>query len=377
MKYQILHLSHTDIRYDSRILKQLRVLNKDYSVLAIGIDSVEGEKREKSEENFEIKSIKLQSKKIKILPRLIKHLLNFIELNLKLIKYIYQVKPKVIHCHDTTVLPIVGILSIFLDFKLIYDAHELESNRNGQGKIDSLLVLFTEKVFWDRVDALISVSESILEWYAHNLGDKKSVLILNSPELRSYRQKPQEKYNYLREKFKIPQNSKIFIYLGIIGRGRSIENYLKVFGDPKINSNIVFMGYGELTSTVIEYSNNHSNIHYHLPVKHNEVVESILDADYGLCIIPNVSLSDYYCLPNKLFEYAFSGLNILGSNFPEIEKIIKEYNLGYTCGVDIKSLKEFVNKVDSFEEKKHHNLSPLSWESQGIKLKKLYNSFDI
>ena len=32
----------------------------------------------------------------------------------------------------------------------------------------------------------------------------------------------------------------------------------------------------------------------------------IKEADVGLCLVENVSLSDYYCLPNKLFEYAFA-----------------------------------------------------------------------
>ena len=42
---------------------------------------------------------------------------------------IFKIKPKIVHCHDTLVLPIGLVVSLIFKSKLIYDAHELESNK--------------------------------------------------------------------------------------------------------------------------------------------------------------------------------------------------------------------------------------------------------
>ena len=77
-----------------------------------------------------------------------------------------------------------------------------------------------------------------------------------------------------------------------------------------------------------------SNIHLHKKVPHNQVVNLIKSADVGICIIENVSLSDYYCLPNKLFEYSFAGLRVIGSDFPEISNYILSNKLGEVCKIN-------------------------------------------
>ena len=41
----------------------------------------------------------------------------------------------------------------------------------------------------------------------------------------------------------------------------------------------------------------------------------------------NVSLSGYYCLPNKLFEYCFCVP--IASDFPDIVDVVSKFKLGY------------------------------------------------
>ena len=57
-----------------------------------------------------------------------------------------------------------------------------------------------------------------------------------------------------------------------------------------------------------------------------------------MCLIQNVSLSDYYCLPNKLFEYCFAEIPVLASNFPDISQTVEKYDLS-------SDLPEKVNKL--------------------------------
>lgn len=374
MSENIIHISHTDIRYDSRILKQLKVLTfLNRNIIGIGVHSAELTKTSYSDEDNKIITLELLTKRIKFLPRFLRHSLNFFELNARLIFYLIRYRPIVVHCHDTTVLPVGVLMKFFYQYKLIYDAHELESNRNGQGKIFSQIVFFIEKLFWHRIDIFISVSDSIIKWYTENLGDKENCLILNSPEIKddsdlfSFQKK-----RYFHELYGIEHNRKIFIYLGIIGEGRGIEKYVEVFNLNDYDADIVFVGYGELTEYVKNASKRCTRIHYHEPVKHNEVVSLVKSADFGLCFIENISLSDYYCLPNKLFEYAFSGLTIIGSNFPEIRMVIEKYNLGYTAEPNVSSIGRLISEVVNKPKKVFKNVYDLSWPAQAEKLKSVY-----
>ncbi len=374
----VLHLSHTDIRHDSRILKQLKALGSlNKNIVGIGVNSLELDKNVHSNDQIKIVTLELFTKKIKFLPRFFRHIFNFGELNFKLISYLIKFKPSVVHCHDTTVLPIGVVMSFFYNYTIIYDAHELESNRNGQGKFFSSVVFYLEKILWKRIDIFISVSDSIIEWYNTKLGPKKSCLILNSPDIKIIENhKNDENAYYFHNLFNINKDRKIFIYLGIIGEGRGIHKYIEVFKNNSFNADIVFVGYGELTNYVKESSEIFKSIHYHNPVKHDEVVSLVKSADYGLCFIENISLSDYYCLPNKLFEYAFSGLTIIGSDFPEIRKVVQDYNLGYTTKPEVSNMISLISTVVDKPKVEFKNLYELSWPAQVEKLLNIYSNLN-
>ena len=378
----ILHLTHTDINADSRIIKEIKSLSKEqhYNIYGVGVNYEKGTLKDDLKKiNIKIKSLKIFTKYLKILPRQIRHPLVFLELFIKVMFFINKKNLKVVHCHDTLVLPIGYFIKRIKKCKLFYDAHELESNKNGQTKLMSWGTLFIEKRCWKSIDLLISVSESILDWYEKNLGLKKSILVLNSPEIRNsdlsldkiswYRKK------YFHKEFNINNSTLIFLYLGFLTKGRGIEKIIEAFDSDQINSHVVFVGYGNMKDYILKASKNNKKIHYHEAVKHDEVVKLSRNADVGLCLIENISLSDYYCLPNKLFEYAFSGLPVLASNLPELKKITNKFKLGICCEIKTKKIKEAIMKIEKMPLKKiDSDLGELSWDSQGNKLIKAYRS---
>jgi glycosyltransferase involved in cell wall biosynthesis len=90
-------------------------------------------------------------------------------------------------------------------------------------------------------------------------------------------------------------------------------------------------------------------------------------------------LSDYYSLPNKLFEYAFAGLPILASDFPEIRKIVDKYSLGYYTDNNIEKIEETIISLQNLTIKKANefnfkNLDELSWIAQENRLQNLYDN---
>ncbi len=376
----VLHLTNTDIYSDSRILKtkqSIASLSSKYRVVGIGVKLEEEKHKTNIQDKIEIFSINLISRKL-ILPNILRQIFSLIELSFKMFFISLKIKPDIIHCHDTMVLPLGVMIKFFTKVKLIYDAHELESNKNGLSNISRNMTFICEKFLWKFIDKLIVVSPSIGNWYNENIGKKETEIIMNSPILE--KNISSTNTNYFRNKFSISNKSKIFLYIGILGKGRGIELVLSTFMNNKdISSNLIFLGYGELKNYLIEVSKKHENIHIHDAVSHTEVVSIAKSADIGLCLIENISLSDYYCLPNKLFEYAFAEIPVLASNFPDMKDVINKYQLGKICELSENEIYTAIKKFENEEELIKINSSllyELSWQAQEVKLFRLYSSLN-
>ena len=386
MNLKVLHLTHTDINKDPRIIKSIKAIDKLswIEVYGIGIqDSSHYSRRFETKDSIDINSItlKLFSKKLTFLPNILRHLFTLLEFLLRSFFIINKFKPSVIHCHDTLALPIAILFKVFHSkLKVIYDAHELGSNRNGIDNFFSKIVYFFEKITWRFIDHFISVSPSIIKWYEEEYGRKKNTLILNSPEIET---KKTENSNGFRKKFLINDDEKLFIYVGEINKGRGITNLLEIFKDLK--SRILFLGYGPLVNKVKDFENNYSNIHYHEAVEPDSLISLIQEADVGLCLVERASLSDYFCLPNKLFEYAFAGLPVIASDFPDIKFLVEKYDLGFCCDSgSIKDVKKNIERYESIIKISKNDVSKLhdlSWQKQELNLinvyRRLREDFDI
>ncbi len=371
---KVLHISHTDINYDSRILKEMESLSvAGYDVAGIGVLGNENVKS--TDTVLTISTIKLFSKQLTFFFRGIKHFFSLIELTIKLVFRAVRFKPNVVHCHDILVLPLGAIVKLFTGAKLVYDAHELESNKNGLSKTLSKLTLLVEKTLWGFVDRLIVVSPSIDKWYQLNVGEKETTIILNSPVIKD--DKVFNHSNYFRDKFAIATDSKIFLYVGGLGKGRGIDLIIKAFKGTNLKASLIFLGHGGWSDRLKKLAKRHPNIYDHDAVPHDQVVSITRSADIGLCLIQNVSLSDYYCLPNKLFEYCFASLPVLASNFPDISKTVKKYGLGKCCNLDVDSIFNAIQEFEAMDELPMvsvENLYELSWTAQEQKLIGLYRN---
>ena len=373
MKEKVLHISHTDIRYDSRIQKEILSISElnFLEIFTLGISKTNKFQKNYSKEGITNFSIKLFTRKFSPIKSF-RYTLNLLELFFKILKIGLNIKPEVIHCHDTLVLLPSVLLKVLLNSKLIYDAHELESNKNMQTFLLSKSTLLIEKICWNYIDVFISVSNSIIKWYLFEFGYKKNLLILNTPIFKK-ESLINNANNDLRKIFDINNERLIFIYVGDFCNGRGIDYILEVFSDKNINSNIVFLGDGLLKNKILNFSQEFENIHFHPLVSHDEVVGLIKSSDIGICFIENASLSDYYCLPNKLFEYIFAGLEILGSEMPEISKFIIKNKVGKTCKLNLEDLKRKIKDYEKNKPKKVQiNLYQFSWKVQSEKLKNLY-----
>lgn len=289
-------------------------------------------------------------------------------------KYLFK-RIDYINCHSLSVLPVGVFLKILKKTKLVYDAHELETERAGlKGKKQKLSKIL-EKSLFPFVDSTIVVTNSINRWYRKEYNTGKVYTVRNVPDLRF--DKPVLKKNVLKEKFGISQDELLYIYQGLLGKGRGIETLLKVFTDPKVKAHIVFMGYGIHEEKIKEYSNKYSRIHFQEAVHPNQIIEYSSSADVGICLIENIGLSYYYCLPNKVFEYSLAGIPIIVSDFPELAEYVDSVKCGWKIQPDEMNLKMLVSaislaEIESIKNKMKGIRKSIGWHFEEEELKKAY-----
>lgn len=234
-------------------------------------------------------------------------------------------KDAIVQCNDLLTLPV----ALFLRFlrgrsiRIIYDAHEYETETNWLKGNRQKLAKLVERALIRLVNRVITVSESIADAYVADYGITRPLVVLNSPPLSDV-----TRSDILRQELGIPAASTIFLYQGGLSANRGIELLLEAFQGFGPEVALVFLGYGALEPFVREWTKSHENVYWHEAVPFEQLLAYTASADFGLSLIENSCKSYYYCLPNKLFEYAMAGLPVLVSNLYEMERTVRESGIG-------------------------------------------------
>ncbi len=228
--------------------------------------------------------------------------------------------------------PLAGAVSVKrqIGCRLVYDAHELETERNGLAGLSKLADKWIEKKLIPNCDSVVVVCDSIADWYEKQYRIRRPVVVRNVPERTSLNPRPNPRL--WRDRFGIREQDLVFIYQGGLFRGRRIEQFLRVFAKAREDRHIVFMGFGGMQSEVENAAKQYRNIHYTPAVKPDEVLYHTAGADVGLVGVANVCLSYYYSLPNKLFEFMLAGIPALMPKYPEMMRVTEGSGCGWVVG---------------------------------------------
>ena len=382
----ILMLVLNNVWIDSRVKREAQALTlKGIQVEIWGIQNSENDEQVMSINDSKVFLFHLGTKKLP--GNFFSWLIKYMELIFKVITKYRKNKFDIIHAHNLEMLLIGYLASRFNKAKLIYDSHELFTEMSG--KSDNIINKIWRKIehyLLQRVDAVIAANESRANIMFEEYGARsKPVVIMNIPDCikKKYSDKLTP-YLYQKRIF----NKKVVIYQGGISKARNIDKLIRSV--EYWNDYLVLFLIGPIFSTQKKYILNlidgqeiRDRVFIHPPVQSEELFHFTKFADIGVVIYANDSRNNYYCAPNKLYEYAINKIPIAGCNFPEVEKVLEEYEIGELFDPDKEhSIANAINKIsNSLEKYKRINgfkklLIDQNWDIQKQRLYDLYDNLE-
>lgn len=290
-------------------------------------------------------------------------------------------QPDIIHVHDYPRLRLGVMAKQKLKIPLIYDSNELYSeictlNAKEKKKINKF-----EKKFIKFCDKTIIVNAFLAEEFFKRYRLRPEV-ILNATK------PPQQfdantHYDLFRQKFDISSNAHILLFQGWMSASRGLQDLVVAMKHVDTNIHLVFMGYGILDELKL-LAKQHGvakRIHFMDAVSQEELLFWTSSADVGIIPYQAVDLNNYYCSPNKLFEFMQAQLPILANDLPFLRQMVFEQNIGEIA--EFNSPKNYASAIsaifDNFAEKKQiykkHLIEAAKqyhWDTEGEKIKKIY-----
>lgn len=284
------------------------------------------------------------------------------------------------HANDLNTLP-QAIVCSKLRLKpkpLIYDSHEVQSDRTGYNprtikRIESFMLKFVDQMIVEN-HTRAKYNEDIYGFYPKTL--------YNYSEKYNIEEKPQIN---LHKKIGINEDEKILLYQGGLQQGRGLELLIEAMDEIE-EGHLLFIGGGKLTQTLkeqAEASKQADRIHFLDKVPFQELPSYTREAYLGFQVLQNICFNHYSASSNKLFEYMMAHVPVVSCDFPEIKKVVEETNTGLV--VDSHNASEIANAVNQLvkdtslrnqlSENTNQAKEIYNWNNEKSKLLEVYNQF--
>jgi glycosyltransferase involved in cell wall biosynthesis len=286
-------------------------------------------------------------------------------LNIRLLFYLLATKPDTIYTVDADTA-LAGLLAKkLLRTKLIFDAHELFSEvpeLQNRGIIKRIWQ-WIEKLLILKSDVRITVSEGVANYYTNKYNKPFEVI-----------------RNISRTKTHLISNAaeKYILYQGALNEGRGLEQLIEAASHLDIKVKIA--GDGDISETLKKLAN--YNVEFLGKLVPDELEKVTTNAWLGYNLLEKRSLSYYYSLSNKTFDYMQAGIPQLIPDFPEYQKLNKEWNFGVIVGLSSEEIVKTVRQL--LEDQNLYSLLKvnaekagrvLTWENEEEKLTEIFDNF--
>ena len=293
----------------------------------------------------------------------------------------YRLNADVYHSHDLNTLTqgVICSKARLKPRKLIYDSHEVQTDRTGYNPA------FIKR--WEGA-LLPFVDETIVE--NHTRAKKHQSL---------YGYYPTPIYNYsefydiegrdrvdIHEQLNLPKDEKILLYQGGIQPGRGLELLVQML--HHVNSGtLLFIGDGrqkEELVRMVESEGLETRVRFIPKVHLSELPAYTRNAYVGFQVLQDINYNHYSASSNKLFEYIMAHVPVISCNFPEIKKVVEGEEVGVAVDAsDPKVLADAVNRLvsneplrDLYSENCRAAKKKYNWDLEKEKLLDVYKNLD-
>ena len=302
----------------------------------------------------------------------------YLKFILLLFKALKKIKADYYFAEDIYVLPTTSFFAKRRKAKLYYNSRELYSHIGGlkDKRSVQMLISLVEKFYINKPDYVLVTGELDAEYLTHIYGITNTLLLRNLPSFN----KPEEKIDF-RSQFNIPKENLILLYQGVLLKGRGISLVLKAL--QKLQD-VVFIIIGEgvyrrdFESEAKELGVD-DRVFFLGAIEHGRLLQYTAGADVGVALIENISLSYFYALPNKLFEYIMAEVPVLVTNLPQMKSIVEDYGVGeFITAEEPEMIVNIIRKwqkspeiLKSYKENCIVASTELNWQVEFDKIKEL------
>jgi len=302
----------------------------------------------------------------------------YLEYNIRLFIFLLFNRYDIIVANDLDTLLGSYVASKIKSKHLVYDSHEYFTevpelyNRNFPKKVWMLI----ERMILPRVKSSYTVSESIAITY-NKLYSIDMKVVRNVPYFLETEKKQKSINNGIKQ----------VLYQGSLNIGRGLEHIIDAMQYIK-NTKLTIIGDGDITSQLrdrIKARKLEDKVELKGRIPFEELMNETKKADLGIALEENLGLNYYYALPNKLFDYIQASVPVLVSPFPEMQKIVNQYDIGTiydhknpeSLAKKITEVFELNNRYQKWKDNTEIAAKDLCWEKEEKVLIELYSKIGL
>lgn len=245
----------------------------------------------------------------------------YAEYNIRLFIRLLFSRTDLFYANDTDVLVANYCASKLRKKPLFVDAHEMFP------EMPELVGRPRIKAFWQKIEDCIyphvehccTVCQSIADIYNKRYGVDMKV-VRNVP----MRSDSRRRGDNMRPPYTL-------LYQGAVNVGRGLEEILAAM--PLLTDcRLLVAGEGDKFEEVRRMARDmglgEDKVRFLGRLPLSELRSITMQADLGISLLKNLGLNYYYSLPNRIADFAQSGVPVLATDFPEIKAVIEKYGIG-------------------------------------------------
>ncbi len=332
MKKRILMVVYGPIQTDARVIRSAKGLHE----LGCEIELISWN----SDDSFESPYFKSVNFKIK------KGSFSLFIFWYKVYRYIKKRKNEIdlVYCHDYF-MPYLGkIVGKCMQKKWVYDAHELLLYKKGSKvSMREKLFCFLEKRSIKHASLVIAANYERMRIIQYVYKLKNCTYVQNISDVN------------IPDSIQCVQKDNVIVYQGVLGKSRNVEFYVKMQQFLPDDFKLLLIGDGPARSELARETSElgiENRVEFTGKVSQKELYEKSLPSKIGIVTYTMEGLNNYYCAPNKVFEYATLGIPMIGTPQPFLKSIFKQYKVGEIVAWDDKEA--YLNAVkkicDNYQE---------------------------